>query len=564
MTTLGAGNRAVATPELEATCDTNASPISFGQLSVLRRANRDRYFGTRPGALGDALASRGLGIAVDGGGGVLLAGLITIAQPQPVTRGVALSIVEDAGVYDVRRPQREAALRALDARLSNRLRAPAPTVTLVVGAGDAATGPPRLRVALVAGLGFSGGRLSSDSTGRAPYVELIDVAPTVLDLLGVPVPDSMAGTPWQRAGGEVGVSELVDASHHAAGRWDRGGTFVRLFVGFSSVVAVAALAALRRGRQRAVEPACYFAASLPVSSYLINVLPWWRWSALVLGIALGLVAGLIAVGASVVARHRAPWGGAAVVAAVTGVVLAVDTATGTHLQLDGLLGDSTIVAGRFHGVGNTAFAVFAGAALISAAVLAHSVSSRGPRAAALVAGLIGVGAVALDGAPQLGNDVGGVLALSPAVVVLVLFVRETRLDRRVWAAAGAIGIAAALALLGYDVIAGRGHVGRFASDSSGGIRTTLDRRLVAMLHSWHSSPYVVMVAVALVVIAALARHSSLRAAFATQPAMRAGLIALGVCAVLGGVLNDSGAVVTGAAAAVGLPLLLAGCLRTAR
>jgi hypothetical protein len=208
--------------------------------------------------------------------------------------------------------------------------------------------------------------------------------------------------------------------------------------------------------------------------------------------------------------------------------------------------------------------VFAAATLLSAGVVASSLRSRGPRVAALAASLLGIAAVVLDGAPQLGDDFGGVLALVPALVVLAVLAREVRVDRRVWAGAAAVGMATALALLGYDFIAGGGHVGRFANDSSGGIRTTLDRRLVAMLHSWHSSVYVVMVAAALLAVAALWRHPSLRAAFAEQPAMRAGFVALGVCAVLGGVLNDSGAVVTGAAAAVGIPLLLAGCLRTAR
>ena len=565
MTTLGAGNRAVATPQIEARCAASTLNATLIDVDALRRANRNQRFGTRPGALGDALAGVGLAIEADGAPGVQLAALTTNTQTRGSSDYSVVSIIADAGVYDARRDDRAGALNSLDKRLAVQLSSSPGRLTLIVGAGDEAYGPPNLRVAMAAGPGFDGGRLTSDSTGRAPYVELIDVAPTVLAVLNIPIPDAMAGTPWQPAGGEAAVSELVDASEHARDRRQLGGWFVALLVGLGAGTVLAALICLRRGRLRSVaEAACYFVASVPVSSYAVNLLPWWRWPIAVLGAV--VVAGAAVVGASAfaVARRRPPWGGLAVVVATTGTVLALDLVSGTHLQLDSLLGDSTIVAGRFHGAGNTAFAVFATSVLLVAGLVATTVRDRGPRVAAGVAGVLGLIAVVLEGAPVFGDDFGGVLALVPTVVVLVVLTRELRVDRRVWLVAAATGVAAAAALLVYDLVASRGHIGRFASDSGGGIRTTLDRRLAAMLESWHTSAYVVMVAVALVAIAALARHPSLRAATAERPALRGGFIAVAVCAVLGGLLNDSGAVVTGAAAVTGAPLLFAGCLRAIR
>ena len=59
----------------------------------------------------------------------------------------------------------------------------------MLGVSDLADERAQLHVALVQGPGYSGGLLQSGSTRRAPFVQLSDVAPTVLDHLGVDVPE---------------------------------------------------------------------------------------------------------------------------------------------------------------------------------------------------------------------------------------------------------------------------------------------------------------------------------------------------------------------------------------
>ncbi len=69
----------------------------------------------------------------------------------------------------------------------------------------------------------------------------------------------------------------------------------------------------------------------------------------------------------------------AVVSLVTVVVLAADVLLGSHLQLSSLLGLQPVVGGRFYGVGNVTFAVFASAALLLAvAVSGHYVRQGRP------------------------------------------------------------------------------------------------------------------------------------------------------------------------------------------
>src|SRR4051812_10115864 len=65
MTTLGAGNRAVATRVVEAQCD--APGAAHPELwPGLIRANRDQLFGTQPGALADVLSQHGSGTDAHG------------------------------------------------------------------------------------------------------------------------------------------------------------------------------------------------------------------------------------------------------------------------------------------------------------------------------------------------------------------------------------------------------------------------------------------------------------------------------------------------------------------
>jgi hypothetical protein len=243
------------------------------------------------------------------------------------------------------------------------------------------------------------------------------------------------------------------------------------------------------------------------------------------------------------------------------VVLGLDMLTGTHLQLDGLLGDSTTIAGRFHGAGNTDFAVFATAALLTAGFVAAALRVRGRGLALAGALAIGVVALVLDGAPGLGDDLGGVLALAPALAVLTLLLLGVRVGARGWLAAAALGLVAGVALIGYDAVSGGGHIGRFAGQAGrSGARVTIDRKLAANLGSWYRSDYVAMVVFGVIAVAVAAR-GPLRRALGSMPPLAAGLAAVAVCAVLGGALNDSGAVVPGASAVVAVPLILAGCLR---
>ena len=136
---------------------------------------------------------------------------------------------------------------------------------------------------------------------------------------------------------------------------------------------------------------------------------------------------------------------AQVVCGFVAAVVLVDLLTGAHLQLSSVAGYSPLVAGRFAGIGNVAFGVLAAAVLLAA-----SASRR-----AVVIAAVGLVAVAVDGAPPLGSDVGGVLALVPAFVLLAMLRTGTRvtLSRLALAGAGAAAVVTAFALADFEIVA---------------------------------------------------------------------------------------------------------------
>lgn len=422
---------------------------------------------------------------------------------------------------------------------------------LVVGVSEApGDRVAHLHVALAQGLGA--GALTSASTGRPGFVQLVDVAPTVLDLLGVAVPSVMTGQPWQVHGRAASIAALGDLDRRALAQ--KAAT-VPFYVASLAVLAglLGGLAVVRR--RGAVRAVALVGTALPAASFLAGTLPWWRADSPTVALL-----GWSAVLAPALAAAALPWrrqrlAPVGVVSAVTVLVVGGDLLTGSRLQLSSVTGYSPLVAGRFAGIGNVAFGVYAAAGLLALAWLA-----RGRLWPVAVGGL----ALALvDGAPGWGSDVGGVLALLPAVVVLALLVTGRRVSVLRLAVAGLAGalLVTGLALLDHArPAARRTHLGRFVDRVADGTAgDVLHRKAAAvlglLLHSAVTAllPLVVVAAVWLV-----ARPPRvLREAFTDEPAFRHGLVALGVACALGFVLNDSGAAIPALALVVAIPATVA-------
>ena len=452
----------------------------------------------------------------------------------------------------------------------------------------------QLHVGMLSGAGFSGGWLSSASTGRAPYAQLIDIAPTVLAALDLDRPASMNGQAL-RATGErpalaPAVRELEDVDTAATVHHRSTGLFFWLLVlltGGVLLLGILVLGGVRSTAPRAARPRelrllrvlALAVAAVPVATYLAGIVPWERtaapgWALAASVVAADLVAVAVALGGPWRRRRLGP---ALAVLALTFGTLVADVLTGSRLELDGLLGYDAIVAGRFTGFGNLTFGVLSVSALTVTAALATGAgraAGTGRGRAVTAATVLGVGllTVAVIGAPGLGRDFGGVLAALPGFLLLAMLLARVRVTVTRLAAILAAAVLAVSALAVLDWLRpaeDRSHLGRFVDQVlTGEAWTVIGRKASANLGILTGSPLAWMLPVALVAAVwllrpgGLLRHregpdggpGGLRAADAGV--LRASLLAVALSLAVGAAVNDSGVAVPATAAVLLVPLLV--------
>ena len=419
-----------------------------------------------------------------------------------------------------------------------------------------------LGVAVAAGPGFaSGTTLESASTRRRGVVTLPDVAPTVLEHLGLGRPPSMTGRPWvdASAGGVDRISSAI--------AFDKESVFVgaiqasvsTAYVIFQVVINLATIALLawrERGGAHAaggfLETALELAALAVVAffpaTYLLGIVDGHALGAVGFWLALlGLDAALVAMSAL---SLKAPLDRLLALTALTTIVISGDLFVGAGLQLNTVFGYSPIVAGRFAGLGNTGFAVLGAAAVATGALVVHRFNGSGPALAAVAALFAYV--VIVDGAPQLGSDVGGVIALVPGLVVTWVLLAGRR-PSLLLIAASALGAVLFLgAFLALDLARppeAQTHLARLFEDvrDRGGavLVDTVLRKAESNLRVFRTTIWTYFVPPGLAALGwLLARPRGRWARFAHAfPKLRAGLVGGLVLALLGFALNDSGIVI---------------------
>jgi hypothetical protein len=546
--TFGAGDRANADREFE------ACPLSPAEFVAIRELNLTGKFGADPGALGQSLADAGVSrVAV----GPEAAGLLADDHGQvPQAPEIATAIntaevvaVVDSELYELPAEERLASAHSLDGILAAQLAQIPPTTTvLVAGISDGATTRMHLHVLLVRGPGWHHVALRSPST-RAPYVQLRDLAPTVLSLVHVPIPNEMVGRPAYETGTAVkSPASYADDDDHAVTARDVGKTIRAVFAYAALFLLALFVLAWRRPRFRPIAVGFgTVAVGTPVCSFLVQLLPWWRWNSWLYGVL--VLAGGVVIGIGCwLARRRSIALALCVGPAVTAVALILDQLTGAHLQLSAPLGDNPIVAGRFHGMGNTDFALMCASVLICAAVLAGRLRAEDRRRPAIaLAAVLCLIALVVDAAPMIGDDFGGLLSMGPAVALFVALLMGMRLT---WRRAVLAVLLAALAAVGVALIDyarpadKQTHVGRFVGDVlHGGASQTIHRKFDASIESFKNVALTLLV-VGLIAVAIAARRQ-VAETLRRVDGLAEAATALVVLAVLGTFLNDSGVVVGG-------------------
>ena len=488
--------------------------------------------------------------------------------------------------------ERHERLAAIDRDLATIQATLPPDSTLLVAGISVEAGASRLNTALLHGPGpdgtvFTGGYLVSESTRRPGLVALTDITTTLLYTLDFPPQQGMVGRAWRQTPRPAEFDTAVDQLRKFATAAEVVESLVPGF--FSGLVAtqlllyVCAAYALKRygGRDlakrrlvlSATRVVALAGAAFPVSSYLVNLVPWW--SAPFPQAA--LLGGVLLADAAVVAVALAgPWrrdilAPTTIVAAITTVVLFADLCTGSHLQMNSPTGYTPIVAGRFYGLGNIAFATFATGVLMTAAGIAHHLLGHGRRTWAVAVSLVlGTAALFAIGWPGLGTDFGGVLALVPGLAVTMLMIAGLRVTVGRIAVIGVAAVATIGLLSFLDYLRPpneRSHFGLFAGQVLDGTAwPVVSRKIDAMLGSLGNWQLTLLAAGALLFLFVVLnnplnwRVGVLSRVYEYAPTLRAGLTGSLVTGLAGFAFNDSGIAIPALALTVAVPLTLASCV----
>ena len=414
------------------------------------------------------------------------------------------------------------------------------------------------------------GLVESATTRRAGFLQIVDVAPTVLDLLHIARPDAMEGRPAEyHATGDT-YAERIDQLV----RFDRASQFRDATIGQATAILVTVIITLAvllalwfrfgRGRARSgVATEILSIGSLAFIGYtcmtfVVGALPMFRWGA-------GAYFFIVTIGALAFAglclaagrRHALD----PPLIALGGVVVLhlADLFSGAHLELNTVFGYSPTVGIRLAGIGNPGSAQVSAAALLFAVLVTVRAPTIGRRVGLAV---LGVTLIAV-GAPIWGQDYGGALALGPTLVLWWLLLRGTAVRVRTLAIVAAVLVGTGLAVGLIDLARpadSRTHVGRFfekvANDGAGGFFSVIGRKLSLMISTFSNTAWVLAVISVIVLIALTFRRTNAFAQLTRAvPTLPKGLTCFAVLVVLATALNDSGVQVTGMMAATLLPVL---------
>jgi hypothetical protein len=427
---------------------------------------------------------------------------------------------------------------------------------LVAGVADASA-PSSLHPVLYSGAGVEPGDLTSATTGRDGYVQLVDLTATALWAIGAEVPATVAGAPivvlpdeGRTSGAAVaqGVDESVASAAVSLVSWP---FYVTLsMVGIAGVAAAVWLlcgGARFRGLARTV---CIAVAAIPVAGVAAGIPPWWRaedptlvfWSLIAGGVVVLTVAASL------------PWTrqGARptlLIAGAAAALIAVDQVSGATWPLHTPMGYTAAAGARFAGLGNYAFSVFAAAVILLISFLPWRGRARvwGPIA-------IGVCAVVIVGAPNLGRDMGGTLTLVAAGILCCWKLWGRRLTVKAVLLAGGIALAV-FAIGGFlDYLRpqeDQTHLGRFVGSVLDGTATNIVlRKAAAAVGTIGRSMTWISLAAVVGAIVVWRKRAPIR-----SERVAAAVIGLTAVAVIGAFVNDSGIAIPGFTVALGFGLL---------
>jgi hypothetical protein len=417
--------------------------------------------------------------------------------------------------------------------------------TIVTGIGPA-TGSEDPSLQVIYRLGTTlPGWLTSASTRRDGIVTLTDLTRTLIDFGAPGSTVAVDGSPFAVYGADLTL-DAIDAKIDSVAALSDAAVIGYLALGLGgAVLFVIMVVDVLRARFLLPKLIMTFGGALPAVMMLTGAVPWQNSG------SPGLVVSLIVAAWSVTLTALALFLGrlaqvpsTIAAAALTVAAFTFDAALGAVMQPGSLINSRPIFGLRWYGFGNVTFAAYATAGLVLAAYVAHRCLLASRRVAAVAAvGAIGFGIVICEGWPSMGSDFGGVIALTPAVLWLMLALSGVKITwpKLVVIAGSALLAVAVISVL--DWLRGpdrRTHLGNFVQRIiDGDALDVISRKAVASAETIASIVGIGSLLIGVVLWIVIFRYVVPRVSsdFTT---VRSALIALLIVAIAGTLLNDGG------------------------
>ncbi|HEY2719922.1 MAG TPA: hypothetical protein VGI52_09840 [Solirubrobacteraceae bacterium] len=402
----------------------------------------------------------------------------------------------------------------------------------------------------VAGLpGGEGRELTSRTTNQRGLLSTIDIAPTILDYLGVHVPADMRGQPIETDGAldASGLRSLMARLHVVGGRRLKALGFLLCAWALLLGLACAALHGAQGRRRRTAQ--ALQARAMRVGALAVL----WAPLAVLLTAAIEpsaaveyatIVFTCFALGA--LSDALLPWPRAPLAPAVVCIVaLVIDALAGTQLLMRSLLGPNPILGARFYGFGNELKPGLAVLALAGVAATLYP-GARSRRAATAMA-CTGVVLAVIEGAARIGAGVGGVILVSAGFALATIALLPGGFSRKRLLVGVCAPLLALVLLAVIDLATAHGS-GHFTGSilharSAGDLRDVIVRRYTAAWNELKNHAMPAATAVALVYAAVgVRRRDRLLAPVGGDPVWLAALAGGLAAGVVGTLSEDSGPV----------------------
>ncbi|MDN5348176.1 MAG: hypothetical protein PWP65_1740 [Clostridia bacterium] len=316
----------------------------------------------------------------------------------------------------------------------------------------------------LAGPGIGPGLLTSPTTRRPGLVANIDLAPTLLAGFGLTPPPSFSGRPFHPVEAAGALDFLLAENQRIVALHNLRPAVIKTYIGLQ-IILLAAILLLLLWRPRLtyyLRPFLLWLGAVPLAMLFLgasNPVPD--------GILYPLyVAGLSALLALAASRWSptdlGAWG---LLAGGTTLAIMLDIAAGSRLMSYSLLGYDPLAGARYYGLGNEYAGVLLGAAIFSSTAFLELTKGKNSRLPHLFLPFFLL-LIYLSGSPSLGADFGATVAGLTAAIFTWLQIKGRSLNWRLVLTAAAITLFITASFFCWDLnrpVLAQSHLGRAAS-----------------------------------------------------------------------------------------------------